>query len=69
MNSYYDSTPTSPRPGALIPMEVPRVGEYFDVYVTYAASPSNFAVSGSLVLNSVLYHWKVSIRISQNVGN
>lgn len=50
MNSYYESTPTSPRPGALIPMEVPRVGEYFDVYVTYAASPSNFAVSRVYIL-------------------
>ncbi|XP_069986778.1 tudor domain-containing protein 7B isoform X18 [Penaeus vannamei] len=54
MNSYYDSTPTSPRPGALIPMEVPRVGEYFDVYVTYAASPSNFAVQS----------WKMTKKLS-----
>ncbi|XP_047483848.1 tudor domain-containing protein 7-like isoform X6 [Penaeus chinensis] len=54
MNSYYESTPTSPRPGALIPMEVPRVGEYFDVYVTYAASPSNFAVQS----------WKMTKKLS-----
>ncbi|XP_042881479.1 tudor domain-containing protein 7B-like isoform X5 [Penaeus japonicus] len=54
MNSYYESTPTSPRPGALIPMEVPRVGEFFDVYVTYAASPSNFAVQS----------WKMTKKLS-----
>ena len=33
------------QPGSLLPMDLPAIGEFFDVYITYAASPSNFAVS------------------------
>lgn len=33
------------KPVALVPQEIPSVGAYFDVYVTYAANPANFAVS------------------------
>lgn len=60
ISSQHDSSAGSPRssrtnspltsfsrqkiPGALVPQEIPAVGSYFDVFVTFAANPSNFAV-------------------------
>lgn len=48
----YDSSPGSslsniPEQPTLkiTPQEIPPYGEYFDIFVTYAASPSNFVVS------------------------
>ncbi|KAK8735865.1 hypothetical protein OTU49_005352 [Cherax quadricarinatus] len=59
ISSQHDSSAGSPRssrtnspltsfsrqkiPGALVPQEIPAVGSYFDVFVTFAANPSNFA--------------------------
>ncbi|XP_066990756.1 tudor domain-containing protein 7B isoform X4 [Macrobrachium rosenbergii] len=42
------------QPGSLLPMDLPAIGEFFDVYVTYAASPSNFAVQP----------WKMSRKVT-----
>ncbi|KAK4298176.1 hypothetical protein Pmani_029459 [Petrolisthes manimaculis] len=60
LSSPPGSLPSSPRPDdSLSPLtppkqEVPHVGEYYDVLVTYAASPSNFAVQS----------WKMSKKLS-----
>ncbi|XP_071520267.1 tudor domain-containing protein 7B-like isoform X2 [Panulirus ornatus] len=42
------------KPAALVPQEIPSVGAYFDVYVTYAANPTNFAVQS----------WKMTQKLS-----
>ncbi|XP_068230031.1 tudor domain-containing protein 7B isoform X2 [Palaemon carinicauda] len=42
------------QPGSLLPMDLPAIGEFFDVYITYAASPSNFAVQP----------WKMSRKVT-----
>ncbi|XP_042210305.1 tudor domain-containing protein 7B-like isoform X2 [Homarus americanus] len=39
---------------SLVPQEIPRVGDFFDVFVTYAANPSNFAVQS----------WKMTQKLS-----
>ncbi|XP_069180436.1 tudor domain-containing protein 7B isoform X6 [Procambarus clarkii] len=50
IGSQHDSLPESPRLSRssrlenLVPQEIPAVGQFFDVFVTFAASPSNFAV-------------------------
>ena len=46
----------------LVPPEVPAVGDYFDVNVTFAASPSNFTVA-YLIIN---YSYLIFVQILFN---
>lgn len=43
-SSPLDMSKRFQQPGSLMPMDIPSIGDFFDVYITYAASPSNFAV-------------------------